>query len=333
MRTLLSVFSCFYLMCLAPVSAGEGLRWTQIPLHPDQPEIKDLGPLRWMGGLALTHDDPRFGGYSGLSVVADEGGALRLTAVSDTGHWIRGRLMLNAAGALRGIDALEVLPMRDLEGAVLAGKLDADAEGLRREGDHWLVSFERDHRIWRYRRDLTGPAEAVETPPEMAKLPSNRGVEAMAVRPEGGLVIISERGPDPQGGLQAWIRAGGRWWPARYRDTDEYLPTDAVTLPGGDLLVLERRFRPPLEVSARLRRVPGAALKRPGGEVALDGAVIAEIPYGYSVDNMEGLAVVPRPEGGAEIFLMSDDNKSPVQRTLLMHLRWPRLDAAVIPPP
>jgi hypothetical protein len=41
-----------------------------------------------------------------------------------------------------------------------------------------------------------------------------------------------------------------------------------------------------------------------------------------TVDNFEGLAAVPRPDGGVRFYLISDDNALPVQRTLLLAFDW-----------
>jgi hypothetical protein len=41
-----------------------------------------------------------------------------------------------------------------------------------------------------------------------------------------------------------------------------------------------------------------------------------------SVDNFEGLAAVPGPAGGIRFYLVSDDNASREQRTLLLAFDW-----------
>ncbi len=64
----------------------------------------------------------------------------------------------------------------------------------------------------------------------------------------------------------------------------------------------------------RIRRVPLAELK---GGALLDGPVLVEADLGYEIDNMEGLSV--HQENGRTILtLISDDNFSVIQRTLLL---------------
>ena len=50
---------------------------------------------------------------------------------------------------------------------------------------------------------------------------------------------------------------------------------------------------------------------------------LAQITPPISIDNFEGLAVFPEEKGGAIIYILSDDNFSPFQRTLLQQFRLP----------
>ena len=47
-----------------------------------------------------------------------------------------------------------------------------------------------------------------------------------------------------------------------------------------------------------------------------------DIAAPLTVDNFEGLASVPLPNGGIRFYLVSDDNGSASQRTLLLALDW-----------
>src|SRR5690606_29247362 len=85
-----------------------------------------------------------------------------------------------------------------------------------------------------------------------------------------------------------------------------------------DVLVLERFFTLLEGPKARLRRTPAAALAIPG---PLPSGVVAEWARPWSVDNMEALDVRRAADGSAWLYVMSDDNRNPLQRTLLMVLR------------
>jgi hypothetical protein len=54
----------------------------------------------------------------------------------------------------------------------------------------------------------------------------------------------------------------------------------------------------------------------------LQPALLAEWRLPMTVDNFECLTVEPDVEGGLYLFILSDDNQNPLQRTLLMQFHW-----------
>ncbi|MEK9725684.1 MAG: esterase-like activity of phytase family protein, partial [Rhodospirillaceae bacterium] len=68
-------------------------------------------------------------------------------------------------------------------------------------------------------------------------------------------------------------------------------------------------------VAARLQRLPAAGIA-PGGD--LKPTLIAELRPPISVDNFEGVAVRAGEDGRVYVYIISDDNFNPLQRTLLM---------------
>ena len=97
--------------------------------------------------------------------------------------------------------------------------------------------------------------------------------------------------------------------------SDDYDITDAALLPGGDLLVLERHFSLARGIAMRIRRIPLQSL-RPGALV--DGRVLVEADLGFQIDNIEGLAVHRTAQGEIVLTMVSDDNFSAIQRTILL---------------
>jgi hypothetical protein len=79
--------------------------------------------------------------------------------------------------------------------------------------------------------------------------------------------------------------------------------------------VLERKFSYLSGVAIRIRRIPLAGVQ-PGALV--DGPAMLEADMGYQIDNMEGLAVHRTAAGETVLTLVSDDNFSPIQRTVLL---------------
>ncbi len=303
-----------------PVRAESvSLRSLALELNPDDPAQARLGRLDYLGGLLIAGDGA-FGGYSGLVVDADGAG---LWAMSDLGVWLRIDFQRNDAGLPTGIAAAQSLPLRDARGEIVTRKVLNDAESLRRLPDgRWLVSFERAHRLWFYAQP-GGPATGtLAVPPSVAQQPDNGGIEAVAAFANGDLLLFSEDMPAVRGisseGHAAWLWRDGAWhdlaWPAR----DDFRPTDAAALENGDVIVLERYFTPLVGPKARLQRIPADAI-RPGA--ILQPELLAEWARPVSVDNMEALDLRRAADGSLWLYVMSDDNQNPLQRTLLMVFR------------
>lgn len=291
----------------APVPAGPGIAVAAapVPLDPADPARQAVGAFAFAGGLVLTSDaTARLHGLSDL-VVAPDG---RMTAVSDEGDLFDARLVLDRAGRLTGVTAGRIAGLPGLDGKPLQGKEWSDAEGLTglQSGDR-LVSFERHHRIWLYPAGGGPPRPA---PAPQATFPENDGLEALAA--------------DPAAGADAYIVGAedtGETWSCQLSTSCVKGPTVdkppefglvAMTrLPAGRTAYLLRAYDP-LRGSRIILKVQDDR-----GEVAR-----MELARPLSVDNFEGLAAVPGAKGAVRFYLVSDDNFSPAQRTLLLAFDW-----------
>ena len=113
-----------------------------------------------------------------------------------------------------------------------------------------------------------------------------------------------------------WISDAEGWSPLTYVLNDGFVVTDLATLPEGDVLVLERRYTMRIGIAARVRRIPAGVIA-PGAELA--GETIAEFRPPLVLDNMEGISARRDPSlGRTLIYMISDDNYSALQRTLLL---------------
>lgn len=275
-----------------------------------------VGPLMFRGGLALRALDRDFGGFSGLEI-SDDG--RHLTAVSDKGSWFTATLTYDSEGRLSGIADGTIAPMLGLDGKPVLGTRNGDAEGLRRDSHGgYLVSFEQRHRLWRYPAvETLGEAipTAMPTPPNLRRAPGNGGLEAVASLPDGRIVILTEEFYRDSGHVFGWSIDQGIFQHLYYPVDDSYRPTDMAALPDGRLLVLERRYVPPLDLSIRLRAFETASL---GESVILSPETLATFSWPMNIDNFEGLAVRTDAEGRTLVYILSDDNFNLLQRTLLM---------------
>jgi hypothetical protein len=131
----------------------------------------------------------------------------------------------------------------------------------------------------------------------------------------GTLIALSERGLDAQGNLLGFLIGGPTPGQFALRRSNDFDISDAVLLPSGELLVLERKFSWISGVGIRIRSIPLKSLA-PGAVV--DGDAIFDADLGQEIDNMEGIDAHLTPEGDTVLTLVSDDNFSMLQRTLML---------------
>ena len=288
-----------------------------VALDPEDRARQRVGDLEFLGGLDLRSDAAAFGGLSGLSVSADG----QLAAVTDRGHWFTARIVRNDAGRLVGLADGEMGPLRDAQDRPVRGEW-RDAESLERlpNGD-WLVSFEREHRVWRYPAEtggLQGRPVPFPAPEAIARAPANGGVEALAPLPDGRILMLAQGLKREDGARAGWLAGDGAVETLGYRTASNFLPTDAATLPNGDVLVLTRHYSVLGGAKVRLERVPAAAIQ---AETTLQGTLLARFRHPLTVDNFEGLAAVQGEDGATLLYILSDDNFNFFQRTLLLLFR------------
>jgi hypothetical protein len=286
-----------------------------VPLDASDPAVREVGELAYRGGLALAARDPRWGGLSGL-VVSDDGA--RLTAVSDRGTWFTARLGYDERGWLSGVSDVAAGALADPDSRPLEGKKTQDAEALTSLDDGTLiVSFERQHRLWRFGagpRPFAVPP-LVQTPPAgLESAPSNGGIETLVALDGGRLLALTEDLVE-DGLVRGWLFANGRWDPLGYRVHGSLRPSDGARLPSGDVLILERNYDAATGVVVRLSCVAASDL---APAAALEGRALAEVRRPLTVDNFEGIAARRGPAGETLVYLLSDDNFSAEQRTLLL---------------
>lgn len=274
-----------------------------------------VGRVTFLSGLVLSGSASAWGGFSGMTITPD---GSSLLAVADTGLWLRMRLVHDSQSRLVGVSDGQLSPLLDESGSPLATKWLSDAEAVARDTDgSLLVAFERRHRVWRYRAG-DDPAKArpaaVETPPALASLPPNSGIEALVVLPPDSLLLLSEGVANPSGDIRGWLRQGRKWSEISLAPSSSFAPTDMALLPNGDVLLLEHHFGILGGIRARLSILLAADL-RPGARLV--GREVAVLQQPLNVDNFEAVAARRAPHGGTLIYLLSDDNQSPLQRTLL----------------
>ncbi|WP_374407362.1 esterase-like activity of phytase family protein [Pelagerythrobacter sp.] len=283
-----------------------------LAITPVAVEQRRTGDFTLEGVWELASGNAHFGGYSALLALPDG----RLLAASDRGRYLR----FAPPGA-----APRPPEFGAIGGGVELTKYLVDVEAM--TGDPareriWLA-YEGSNTIARYGPALT-EGETV-APSAMRGWSSNSGPESLARMADGRFLVLEEGRPGSRPDHRALLFpgdpvAGAEPAQFRYLPPEGFRPVDAAPLPDGRVLILHRKVAldlPSPFTSAIALADPRTI--RAGGE--WHGEVIGTIAEQLPRDNFEGIAVAPGADGGLTVWLISDDNNSAFQRTLLYELR------------
>ena len=314
----------------ASPAIAEEVTVTAVPLTTFQNAAIGEGVqgLVFRGGLQLSsvHDD--FGGLSGVGFTSTDN---KLAMVSDQGNFVSGQLIYDETGAPLSLVGVTIMPIQNSKGADLPRAFARDAEALtvvdRDDAPYAVrVGFENLTRV----ADFTltngvpgGAAREVTVPDWLSDARTNESLEAVCIAPAaspiaGSTLLLTEGVIADDGSHSAYLLGKNDKGPLTYRSGNGTNPTDCAFLPNGDLLVLERGVSL-INFAAKLMRVPAAEVKANAqmvGEILFEGV-------GGSLDNMEGLAVHPGPDGSTRITLISDNNFNDWERNLLLEFTLP----------
>ena len=283
------------------------------------PDRNRFGSLLFRSGLELKSSNSAFGGFSAL-LRSDEG--RQLIALSDKAQWLKARVE-TSDGRLSGLSDAVMMPLFVNEDGTRRRSRYNDTESIAIAGRTAYVGVESRDAVLRFDIAPDGAflrGVPLPVPQEVRELPSSTGLEAVGVAPPGSplagaVVAVAERSRSGASApTQGFIITGPQRGLFEVVRSDDYDVTDLAFLPGGDALLLERRFSVFGGFACRLRRLSAAAI-RPGGRA--DGPVLYESDASQQIDNMEGLSI--HHEGGETVLtLISDDNFNFFQRTLLL---------------
>lgn len=327
------------------VGESVSLSASAVPLQGVNPSRKTIGDLTFVGGFHLTSPDKRLGGLSGLDISEDG----NLLAISDQGDFVWIEL---ANDGVKPTGA-RIASLHDATGAPLHGKSTADAEGLAYMDGLALVSFEGEHRILAFDLDKCG-AEARGVPiatgrhggdlpsafaRQKLKVGGNTGLEGLALAP--GWFVFSglesksgEASPLSARAIEAapeFDLAIGKGMPPVVgldilpdgpdgRDLRVFsLHRSTRALDTNVISLVETRFTRELDQANlpanRMSEIQERARTR---FRPASSRVLAQMNVFVTIDNYEGVAARQMPDGRVRLYVISDDNFSKKQRTLLM---------------
>ncbi len=314
-----------------PVAQALPLSSTPLPLNRDDPSARRIGALLFMGAVHLRSSNALFGGLSALRWRDDLHGGW-LLSVSDTGNWVMFR-PVERDGRLVGVTAGRIAPVLMADGKPAIDKESGDAESLEwpADGDDTAgIFFEQDHRLQVYPGIDPDHLQSFARAPAhvyrfkgTADWPANGGGEAFVQLDGTAELVFAETARGADGAHDVLLLSDRGNVRLGYRPPEDFSPTDAVLLDAGHILLLNRKFSPTGGIGAAIVLVDLSALnaarassKLPA-DLELPWREVARWAPPFTLDNMEGLAL---RRDGARVFLyvVSDDNLSGLQRTVLM---------------
>ncbi|MEM9046291.1 MAG: esterase-like activity of phytase family protein [Pseudomonadota bacterium] len=259
-------------------------------------------------------------GFSGLDIHNG-----KLLAVGDNGLLFEAELLETEDGLVLGSGAIRLLTTEDGD-ALHSSKSKRDAEALARLNGELFVAFERDHRISRLHADDTLSSVLSLKGRDLKGIKGNNGVEALAAVPNQDVLLAFG---------QKRIDGQVHWWHFDLRGETPRSGTlnppgreevaGADVGPDGKLYLLRRDHRERKKQGAHDTRIVVERFRMTDGVPDADsreelGRFSDWRPFetrGVGVDNVEGIAVVRQGEA-LNLWLVSDDNGSDEQRSLLM---------------
>jgi hypothetical protein len=234
-------------------------------------------------------------------------------------------MIMDSNGSLIDLLDWQIAPILTPAKTPVTGRWrDAEALALAHDGS-FLVGFEGAHRIWRYSappNTFESPPVAVKIPSALSRAPSNGGIEGVTVLPDGRLLMLTEQFENPDGSVKGWLIGDDQSAELSYLPAEGFHVTDCAALNNGDLLVLERRYVPFGILSARVTLVKANSIQ-PGAK--LGGKELLKLEQPLAAENFEGIAA-QETSRGTVIFIVSDDNFSAFQQTVLLQFLLPNSD-------
>lgn len=292
------------------------LKNLELEFHPvalPQPDrlAAQLGAFHLERAWEMRSRTHLYGSYSAL--LMRPGG--EMLALSDSGNFLR----FKAPGESQRQSSIGKLPLSDGD-----AKVDRDVESATQDGSGMIwLGLEGQNAV--FRMNSAFEIERRVRPESMRDWGVNTGPEAMTRLADGRFVLLREGFVDWSDHLHQAVMFQGD--PTEYPDGQRFVfdgpsgfsPTDMAQMPDGRLLILMRRLTWPMpqRFAGRIAIGDPKAI-RPGQPWHV--TEVARLSSDLPIDNFEGLAIVPRTDGRLTVWLISDDNYSPLQRTLLWKL-------------
>lgn len=307
---------------------------------PD-PTKRKFGELTFIASYQLSSTDPRFGGLSGLDILADD----KLLAVSDAGRFVW--IDLSRDGVVPV--AARLAPMRDASGKLLDGASGAGSEGLAVNGGMALVSFEGEDRVLSF--DIGRCGAGARGAPIVF---DNYGLSLRDAFDDARVEVGASNGSEPLAVTNDWYMFAGiekkvghfNFLSGRPIEAEPHfnlrVGVSAPEFAGLDILADQRRNgairaflvhrsadnadSPTLITETDMIRFIDPNARGGGGEMGerarwrfseTGWREMAKLDRLGSAESYEGIAAKQLPDGRVRLYLISDDDFNGAKRTVL----------------
>ena len=270
--------------------------------------------------ISLTSDDEDFGGLSGILLSKDK---KKFYALSDRARFFHMTPIFDKDKNITCFSSAQKRPLRGRSTRALIGH-HGDSEGLSfkiNDENKVLISFERAHRVVEYNlsMDQLLPQTDYEAL-SIRELPYNKSFETVRMISKDEIIAFPEGHEVKKGFLKGYL----------YNLKDEtnidialekydgHYITDINILNNGDYLTLERRLSLLTGISTVMRHVKKNDLL--SGNPA-SGNVVFHMTSTEGGDNFEAMEIQYN-ETMNHIYIVSDNNFTSFQKTLLLHLEY-----------
>lgn len=279
-------------------------------------------PADWPVGLTLEQAwhlsgaNPAFSGFSAMipaerGVPAQQGNGFRL--FSDRGN----TALIPRPQAEGPMQITLQIPAPEVElDPTIRHTVDIEAAFFDQASGNLWLAYEYHNAVRRFAADGTS---ITVRPAQMQGWSRNSGAESMARLADGRFIILAER--SEAGLLFANDPVdGGEATEFQFDPPGEFRPTSMALLPDGRALILLRAVRWQVPPFASMLVIADPADIRAGEKWPYEQLITFD--QANLRDNYEAMLIEADGEGAAVIWLISDNNQSFMQRTLLLKLRW-----------